>query len=311
MSRAPSPGVRAARALAPIAACLATAHAAHAGDPRSTAAALYDRAVSAEARGRHAEAARLFAEADEAVPNDVALEAALRAAVVADDVPLGMELAERASSRAMAGPLVAAADDVRARLGPRAGRVRVACPPAARCTAELDGSPMPVDEARWARVGPHEVRVAVGLRREARTAVVERGRITEITADAATVGEDRGAEAAPPGAATHGAGLAPGWLWLGAGLTAAGAVATVASFADTAARHSAFEQHPTADAASSGRAAEARSFTLLGVTAGLLVATTVVGVVVLRAPGPPRRSASPRTVALGVGPGGLVAAGRF
>ncbi len=280
---------------------------------RQRAGALYDRGAAAQARGDHAEAARLFTRADDALPNEVALEAALGAVTLADEVALGMELAERAASRVIAGKLATKAADVRRRFAPRAGRVIIECPPAVRCAARIDGAHARPGDARWASVGIHRVEIDAGSRSEASFVTVEPGRTARVTireVDRAGPGAP-GDHAVAPAASSAPEGLSPGWFWLGAGLTAAAGLATAASYADTASRHDAFVAHPTREAAADGEAAQTRSLALLGVSAGLLATTTVVGVAFVRWTGPARTAPVARAVTLGFGAGGFLASGRF
>lgn len=72
--------------------------AAWAGNPKAASEA-YNKASEAFARKSYAEAAAGFAVADGLEPNPVALESALKAAILADEPVLGMELVERGASR--------------------------------------------------------------------------------------------------------------------------------------------------------------------------------------------------------------------
>lgn len=107
------------------------------------ARAAYDRGAAASARGDHATAARELALADTIAPNRVALEAALTAALDADDAALGMELAARAEARGEGGSVAELAREARARFAGRAGPVTKAeaTPPAAAGAETAPRSP--------------------------------------------------------------------------------------------------------------------------------------------------------------------------
>ena len=123
----------------------------------------YDRGVAAHEKGDFLRAAREFAAADSLAPSSVALQAALDAAVDADDAVIGGELLER--SKRLAAPinpkLARSIDAARKKLGGRAGRVHVTCPVGATCTATLDGKPFETKSPAWVVIGPHTVVVQV------------------------------------------------------------------------------------------------------------------------------------------------------
>ncbi len=85
----------------------------------------YARGVAAHERGDLALAAREFAAADAFAPSSVALQAALEAAVDADDPVIGGELIERSKRVASPVPpkLAQSVDAAKKQLGGRAGRV--------------------------------------------------------------------------------------------------------------------------------------------------------------------------------------------
>lgn len=121
----------------------------------------YDRGLEAHARGDKKTAAEEFARADALCPSAVALQAALDAAIEADDVALGAELIER-SKRAPAPPALAASVmAAHLKFNGRAGRVRVKCPSGSTCRAKIDGRPIDTDRVAFVTRGQHSVLVEV------------------------------------------------------------------------------------------------------------------------------------------------------
>jgi len=116
----------------------------------------YERGTAAYKRGDFAGAAAAYAEADAIAPSDTALQAALDAAVKADDPSRGAELLERARTRPLAGALATSVKNADAKLAHRAGKVRLRCNDVP-CSATVDGAELPTDVARWVTVGPHAV----------------------------------------------------------------------------------------------------------------------------------------------------------
>jgi hypothetical protein len=146
----------AACALAP-----STASAQTAGSDKARAKEAYDRGVEAHKRGDFSKAAREFAEADAIAPSNVALQAALDAAVDADDPALGSELLERSKRGPVSGTLAQSVAAAKQKLAGRAGRVRVECPSGSKCSATIDGATIDTKRPAWARTGPHTVIVNV------------------------------------------------------------------------------------------------------------------------------------------------------
>ena len=131
----------------------------------------YDRGVEAHKRGDMHKAAEEFARADALAPSAVALQAALDAAVEADDPALGAELLERANREPASGALAGSVQTARSKLGGRAGRVRVLCPSSSKCLAKLDEKFIDVDKAVWAKTGQHTIVIQVDG--EAQTKLVD------------------------------------------------------------------------------------------------------------------------------------------
>lgn len=314
-----------------LAAALTTTGAGAQSNDVARARDAYDAAIAAASRGDHALAAAEFARADRLAPNPVALESALKAAVLADDPPLGMALVERAAART---PRSAALDEAlrraRKRFEGRAGRLRVGCPAGARCRATVDGQPADVDEPTWVAVGEHAVEIDLGGRPERRTVRVDAGATVTVepanpyaapaTPPQATPGVK--AEAAPAalpparpaapteprrsttdrGDAVGSAGLSPVWVLAGAGATAALGAVTVASAVDTKNKHDAYER--SALGAEEGRASQTRTNVLFAATAVVGLATAGVALFAVRWSGP-------ATAALRVDPAGLALDARF
>ncbi|MBX3199209.1 MAG: hypothetical protein KF894_13845 [Labilithrix sp.] len=128
---------------------------------RTRAKEAYARGVRAHDAGDLRAAAVAFAEADALAPSPVALMAALDAAVDADDPVLGAELLERSAREPPTPALSASIDAARAKLGGRAGRVRIACPASATCASTLDDRTLTGDGPTWVSVGRHTVVVRV------------------------------------------------------------------------------------------------------------------------------------------------------
>lgn len=253
------------------------------GDARKA----YDRGAKAYDAGDYATAAREAAYADQLVPNDVALELALKAALKIDDPVLAMVLADRAEARKDAGEATKTlAERARKGAAERVGELRVDCKGARTCTATVDGAPFPFLARSWATVGPHAVRVVADGRAETFEVVVARGR------EALVAVRDRPASAAPlapsvapsapaspssPDRAETAGGLSPAWFWAGVAVTAALGAATVASGVDTLNQHDDFVAQPSRDASTNGQSAQTRTNVLLGVTGGAAAVTLALG----------------------------------
>ncbi len=85
---------------------------------RARAREAYDRGAAAHQRGDEATAARELALADAILPNPVTLQAALEAALAADDGALAITLCERAQRAPLDGPLAELVQRARARFAP-------------------------------------------------------------------------------------------------------------------------------------------------------------------------------------------------
>lgn len=161
------------RAAVLVGACVATSQVAMAADPPDVARArdAYDRGTRAHAAGDYGAAARAFAEADAIAPTAASLEAAIEAAMRADDAVLGVELLERADARpypdkSLANSVAAA----RKRFANRTGTIRVDCKGSAvaapaRCLVSIDGRVTDATHPVVATVGPHAIIVERGDQR--------------------------------------------------------------------------------------------------------------------------------------------------
>src|SRR5262249_14190632 len=131
-------------------------------------------------------------------PTAASLEAALEAAMRADDAALGAELLERSEARPYPdGSLLKTIEAAKKRFANRTGTIRVDCKGSERCLLSVDGrSTYAARGPAIATVGPHSI-------------VVERGaserfeRLIEVTANNTTVvSGPEASSSSPPTAAT-------------------------------------------------------------------------------------------------------------
>jgi hypothetical protein len=128
------------------------AAAAHADE---TAKSAYEEGLRAHKAGDFAGAAAAFARADAIAPNDVALKAALDAAVRADDPVLGGELIDRAQGRSLGSAAQASLAAATAKLAHRSGFLVVDC--IGGCTATVDGKDVGLRHPLRTTLGQHVV----------------------------------------------------------------------------------------------------------------------------------------------------------
>jgi hypothetical protein len=121
----------------------------------------YERGVAASKKGDYEVAATEFARADTLAPSPIALQAALDAAVDADDPVLGSELVERSARAPATGALAASIAGAKKKFAGRAGRVHVACPESHTCKTQIDGKDVDASKPVWVRVGRHGVYVVL------------------------------------------------------------------------------------------------------------------------------------------------------
>ena len=129
-------------------------------DPRVGAREAYARGGAAHDRGDHETAAREFARADELVPSNAAIEAALDAAVLSRDIKLCLSIIARAEARPLDERASHALAQAKRAMAPLTGTIVVVCAGAQQCTVALDGDPS-VDARRpiAAARGAHHLRV--------------------------------------------------------------------------------------------------------------------------------------------------------
>lgn len=243
-------------------AVLFSSTAALAGDPQAASDA-YNRAAEAFARKSYAEAAAGFAIADSLEPNPVALESALKAALLADDPVLGMELVERGESRPKDARVEAASKRARDKFAARAGRLSVSCPDERGCSAKLDAVTLTLGKRVWVRPGPQRVEVTIDGKPQSHVVEVAAAATVDFVPPApprpeppkpAPAGQpappptppfvpapqqhDRTVVRPPP--AEEDRGISPAWFVVGAVATAALAGVTIWSGVDTLDKHDAF-----------------------------------------------------------------------
>jgi hypothetical protein len=287
------------------------------GPRTDEARAAYDQGVQAHARGAYAEAATLFAKADELAPNDTALQAAIEAATQARDPVLAMTLVERAMSRPQSAGLAASVKEARRAFGGRTGRVEVHCTGTIRCSPAVDGRPIEPDRSHWVETGTRTVVVRFGEMQVQKSVEVTPGANEKITVDpptdarsrppaatgaAASSAPEPAAPAMPSGVMQHqeaASAFSSPWFWVGAGLTLACGAATLWSASDVKSQHDDFlangcDRSGTDScraAASDGKHAQMRTNLLAAATGLLGVATVTVVLIQPGASGHDRRAA--------------------
>lgn len=256
----------------------------------------YDRGVRAHAAGDHAAAAVAFADADKLAPTAASLEAALEAAMRADDAALGAELLERAEARPERdASLSKTIDAAKSRFAGRAGKIRVQCKESDLCLVAVDGRALDASRPIWTTVGAHTVIVQREHDRIERLVQVDPGAVTVVSAagDAPAFMQAKAGGPNTPRAEARG-GVSPVWFWIGLGATAvAGGAATISGLAALA-DHDDFvargcgrggtgpvpsDCNRLSDA---GGVATLRTNLLIGLTGLLAVNTAVLGAVFVR-----------------------------
>ena len=272
-------------------------------DMREQARAHYDMGTGAYVRADYKTAAQEFALADRMSPSNVALSAALDAAIQADMPALGMELVARSSRATLDAATSALVTKARARFGKRVGRIRVACAPAP-CVAKIDGAQIEIDADQFVTVGRHVVTTdrregerVVDVAAESRTDIVVDGGNANATSPPnatsnATSTPNATATATPNATpnATDSSGISPVWFFTAAGITAALGTVTVLSAIDTQNKHSdyfnqrcdRFGSTSCATMQNDGVSAQHRTNILLGVASAAAVGTAVLGIFFVR-----------------------------
>ncbi|MDB4993970.1 MAG: hypothetical protein JWM74_1402 [Myxococcaceae bacterium] len=272
------------------------------------ARAAYDQGTRAYAAKDYATAARHFAEADALAPTAASLEAALEAAMRADDAPLGAELVDRSAGRALDASLARTLETARQRFGGRVGKIRVDCKGAASCVVSVDGVASEARRLVYVRAGAHDVVVQRGEERFQRLAVVPADGVLDVAGPAVVAGAggtgalgQRTSPSPSPSTSTststgseRSSGASPTWVWIGAGVTAVVGGLATASALDASALHRRYDRggcapgssgarSPDCDhVASDGSAAQTRTNVLIGATAVIAVATVATAIFLVR-----------------------------
>ncbi|MBX3202385.1 MAG: hypothetical protein KF894_29935 [Labilithrix sp.] len=287
---------------------------------RQDAKEAYDRGLEAHKRGALHDAAEEFARADALAPSAVALQAALDAAIEADDAGLGAELLER-SKRAPAPPALASSiTAAHLKFRGRAGRVRVLCPEGSTCSARIDDKRIDVDRVVWTAIGKRTLRVDLDGNTQAKTVDVSVDQIVDATpsrgappsivmlspgelverprderaADFGAGDDADGVAVDAKGPARAGRGLPPVVFFGGAALTVALAGVTTWFALDASSTHGAFERAGCASAnfdaceglKEDGEARQQGTNVALALTAVSGIATALIGVMLTDWGGP-------------------------
>lgn len=256
----------------------------------------YERGTAAYRRRDYATAAREYAAADALSPSPVALQAAIDAAVQADDPVLGMQLVERARGAPPTRALVSTMSVAEQKFAHRTGRIGITC--AARpCLATIDGAAIDPAQPAVVRVGSHTVLVDSGGSAATRTVTVPPDETVVVAppTPAAPLGASTptptptptDSPAAAPGLAPEPrdlSGLSPAWFIAAASATAVAGGLTLASGIDTESRSASFTACRSAampltscgQLASNGQSAQTRTNVLIGVTAALGLTTALL-----------------------------------
>ena len=285
----PSSSLRALLTAVAIASVLVHGPARADEDDRGTRArALYDKGAEAYDAHDYLRAARLFADADELVPNAVVLKLALGAVVRTDNAVLGVTLARRADERsadAAVQPLARAAMD---RFSARVGYVRVVCRDNGPCSALVDGRKLGGGQVAIVPAGPvtasfTEVGVRFRLDVPARATV----ELTEPPAGARTespapepppsVAPARQEPSSPLARPAEAGGLPTTVFFTAGAITLVVAGAAVVSAFDTKSKHDDYSHQPTPGLRSSGESAQLRTNVLLAAAGGTLLVTAAIG----------------------------------
>jgi hypothetical protein len=269
--------------------------------------AAYERGTAAFRRGDFVTAAREYAAADALVPNPVALQAAIDAAIRADDPVVGATLLDHARASARTDGLVASMTTAERKFAHRTGRLVLACP-APPCLVAIDGAAAPPGVAIVVRVGSHTVTLEASGTVTTRVITVGADETLTVSSPAGLVSpaappapvQPPAPPPAPPAvspavepprpapvrpAPAHRGGLSPAWFWALTSATAVAGGVTIGSGVDTAERHATFArtcpgQPSCPRLGSEGQSAQTRTNVLVGVTAALGAATLVTALLV-------------------------------
>lgn len=278
---------------------------------REQAKEAYDRGLDAHKHGEMARAAKEFAAADALSPSPQALQAALDAAMDADDVALGAELLERAKREPATPGLASSITAATMRFNARAGRLRIVCAAQASCSAKVDESPVAVGRVLWVPIGSRTVSVQVEGRSSINKVVdinaeipVEVTAGKELTARPATQGMDAttgSARTSSSSGQTEREGLSPVVFYAGAGVTVALAAFTTYLMVHTSSVHGEFDDKKCGrvqskectDLADSGKSSQSAANVALVFTGVAALATIAIGVGFVNWRGSKRASSNP------------------
>jgi hypothetical protein len=169
----------------------------------------------------------------------------------------------------------------------------------------VDGARVTPETVRWVAAGDHAIEIRSAGETVRRTVHAAPGAFIALGPAAHPDAATREAPKQRAGSPSGGDGTSPVWFWGGIGLTGALMAATMISGVQTANLHADFARNPTADAASSGEAAQTRTNVFLGLSLVSAAATAALGIFVVRW----RTGASQGRGA--VGPSGVVIANDF
>lgn len=272
---------------------------------RDKARGAYEEGTRAYKRGDYSAAATKYAEADTLAPSPVALQAALDAAIKADDPVLGAELLERARTRDVAGALATSVRSAKEKLGHRAAKLTATCPSA--CTVSVDGVAFETGHARWMKTGSHAVVFSIDGRTDNQTIDLEPDSDKTITPapppqtqtqlpppPPITVVEPQHEpqlfnEPYVPVVKRH-RGVSPALFWVSLAVTGVFTVTSVSTLIVTQVTHDRFMSKSCATTASSdcrslantGNAAQAVGDTFLGLSIAAALWTVLAGAAIVR-----------------------------
>ncbi|MEZ4299343.1 MAG: hypothetical protein R3B70_30615 [Polyangiaceae bacterium] len=272
---------------------------------QSAARDAYDRGARAFGQGSYAVAATEFARADELRPAPAALEAALKAAILAEDPVLAMTLVDRAAARPSNDGVAAQVARARDRFAHKVGRLTVQC--AEACSAKVSDEPVPVGVARYYLAGNYVIEIEASGSHELFAVQVPGGSTMDwkppakapppaVSSAAAGAAASASATAAPSATQAPPSRVPTALFIGGVVLTAAAGGFAIGFGVDTLSQHDAFVKSPTNEGSLAGQEAQLRTNVLLGTTALTAIATAVIGYFALRSPLQAERSARPGAV---------------
>lgn len=296
------------------------AHADQASDKKAAHEA-YERGARAFGQGSYAVAATEFARADELQPAPAALEAALKAAILAEDPVLAITLVDRAAGRPANEAVAAQAARANDRFAHKVGRLKILC--VQPCSAKVGNEDVPVAATRVYLAGNYVIEITAGGAPELFAVQLPGGSSMEwkpppkvppaaLSGSPSSVATSTALPSFPPPFPTAPApgptpgprapersSLSPAWFGIGAGVTAISAGLTIGFGVDTLDQHAAFVKAPTEEGSAAGQGAQLRTNVFMGVTAAAAVATAIIGYFTFRARSGGEAAASARGPAPG------------